>query len=86
MKHEAWYLLSCSAETCSFLDYNIKVFYIDCSIVTYCVNIKGTTHIKINMFYLHHSYKRKSLCVLCGNHVKVTPSECSVITRNLCES
>ena len=35
---------------------------------------------------INHFYNRKYLGVLCGNHVKATPSECPVITRNLCKS
>jgi len=38
--------MSCTAEKCSFLDYHNKVLCRDCSIVIYCINTKGMTHIK----------------------------------------
>jgi hypothetical protein len=53
--------MSHSSEKRSFLDYRNKVLCIDCSIVTYCINTKGITHIKteylLSMSYVDQLYK-----------------------------
>jgi hypothetical protein len=53
LKHEAWWWLFHTAETCSFLDLIQCCVWTDCPIGTYCIDTMAMTHIKTgSQFYI----------------------------------
>jgi hypothetical protein len=53
MKHEAWYWLFHTAETCCSLDFTQCCVWMDCPIHMCCINTMGMTHINTgSQFYI----------------------------------